>query len=226
MELVQMQDKDNEIPLSDDIRSELNNIINSEAEKIYANYSIVSGLGVDNVRYDGNESVNEPCIVIYCLDKILLPYGEKMLPTSLGGYPCDIREGVFMFGNCADCRHKDPDPGCTIYRPNRIDDLGSAGFLVRSTVSKKVTGFLTAAHVAIEDIADLYDERVDLSRCSNDLKAKRHCVIHLSNSRGLRCAGKVKKSIIGNYLENQKLIGIDAAYVKSYKRRLGGKEKQ
>lgn len=225
MELVQKQDKDNEIPLSDDIRSELNNIINSEAEKIYANYSIVSGLGVDNVRYDGKESVSEPCIVIYCLDKFLLPYGEKMLPTSLGGYPCDIREGVFMFGNCADCRHKDPDPGCSICRPDGID-TGSAGFLVRSTVSKKDTGFLTAAHVAIEDIADLYDERVCLSRSRHDLKAKRHDVIHLSKSRGSSCAGKVKYSFIGNDLENQNPIGIDAAYVKFYKRRLGGKEKK
>lgn len=220
-----MRDKDNEISLSDDIRSKLNNIINSESEKIYANYSIVSGLGVDNVRYDGNESFNEPCIVIYCLDKFLLPYGEKMLPTSLCGYPCDIREGVFMFGKCADCRHADPDPGCTIFRSDKRE-IGSGGFFVRSTESKNVTGFLTAAHVAIDDIADLYDKKLYLSKCRHDLKAKQHKVFHLSELCDSKYAtGEVENSFIGNYEETGNLIGTDAAFVKSYKRRLGGKEK-
>lgn len=224
-EVVQMRE-DEWIHLSDDIRSKLNNIINSESEKIYANYSIVSGLGVDNVRYDGNESFNEPCIVIYCLDKFLLPYGEKMLPTSLGGYLCDVREGVFMFGSCADCRHADPDPGCTICRPDKME-IGSAGFFVRSTKSKNVTGFLTAAHVVIEDFYDLYNQGLYLSKCRHALKAKQHEVIHISGLYNSHHAtGEVENSFIGNYCEKGNPIGIDAAFVKSYKRRLGGKEKK
>lgn len=185
----------------DDIRFELNNIINSEVEKIYVNYLIVFGFGVDNVRYDGKELVSEFCIVIYCLDKFLLLYGEKMLLISFGGYLCDIWEGVFMFGNCVDCWYKDLDFGCFICRLDGID-IGSVGFFVRFIVLKKDIGFLIVVYVVIEDIVDLYDERVCLLRCRYDLKVKWYDVIYLLKLCGLSCVGKVKYLFIGNDLEN------------------------
>lgn len=221
-ELEKIKSKEKEAPiLSDDIRIDMNKIINSQAETIYANHTTVSGLGVSNVRYEGNNLINDPCIVIYCLDKFLIPYGETPLPKHLEGYPCDKREGVFMFGYCADCRNVSPNPGCSIGMP--YDKYtGSAGFTVKSTGPNYLTGFLTAAHVSIDELLDLYEEGLLLSRCRCDFAERKHEIIHPSWSYFERnnVIGEVKESFIGNF---QDTLGIDAAFVQSYQKRLGGK---
>lgn len=227
-EMEKMKGNKKEAPvLPDDIRNILNKIINSQAEKIYANHTTVSGLGVSNVKHEEDNFIEGPCIVVYCLDKDLIPYGETLLPTSVKGCPCDIREGVFMFGYCADCRNVSPNPGCSIGMPNDIY-TGSAGFIVKSTSPKYLTGFLTAAHVSIEESLDLYEEGLLLSKCSCDFAERKHEIIHpsWSNIKQNNVIGEVKESFIGNFDgedEFQDKFGIDAAFVQSYQKRLGGK---
>lgn len=123
----EIREKERKAPvLPDAIRIQLNKIINSQAETMYANFSTLTGLSVSTVRYEHSNLINDPCIVLYCLDKSLVPYGETQLPTNVGGYPCDIREGTFSFGSCTDCRHANPGPGCSIGMPSD-SHTGSAG---------------------------------------------------------------------------------------------------
>lgn len=223
-ELEKIREKERKAPvLSDAIRIQLNKIINSQAETMYANFSTLTGLSVSTVRYEHGNLINDPCIVLYCLDKSLVPYGETQLPTNVGGYPCDIREGTFSFGSCADCRHANPGPGCSIGMPSD-SHTGSAGFLVKSTKSPYKTGFLTAAHVAIKELLDLYVNGVFLSEC-NFMDNKNREIVHPSYSHidGNNFVGNVEESFIGDYGPDEEEIGIDVAYVKSYTERLGGK---
>lgn len=55
-----------------------------------------------------------------------------------------------MLGTCTDCREENASPGCSIGM-SFSREFGSAGFLAKSyaTFKKSVTGFLTAAHVAV-----------------------------------------------------------------------------
>lgn len=207
-----------------DVRDKLNKIISSRAEIIFANYSNVVGMGISDVRFEGDKMFEEPCIVVHCLDKTLIPYGEKQLPLSIDGYPCDIRESIFMFGSCVDCRNRYPDPGCSISRPSE-GCIGSAGFLVKNT---STTGFLTAAHVAMKDVENLHNAELYLSQCKllassdYDFARKQHSIVHPAwqqNDKNI-VIGEVSESFIGNCSGN---IGIDAAFIKTSEERLGGK---
>lgn len=44
--------------------------------------------------------INELCIVLYCLDKNIILFGEKLLLELIVGWFCDIREDFVMFGKC------------------------------------------------------------------------------------------------------------------------------
>lgn len=72
-----------------------------------------------------------PCIILYCLHKCLIPFGEKPLPESIAGWPCDIREDFVRFGqcpqNCTAQNQRLPDPGCSIGK-KWDSSSGSAGF--------------------------------------------------------------------------------------------------
>lgn len=48
----------------------------------------------------GDMIINELCIVLYCLDKIIILFGEKLLLEMIVGWFCDIREDFVMFGKC------------------------------------------------------------------------------------------------------------------------------
>ena len=91
-----------------------------------AKYSVIVGLSVDSVqRADGDE----PCIVIHCLDKSLVPFGEKPLPDSINKCQVEIREDFVLFGQLKNCTSL--VAGCSIGRPSN-PSAGAAGFLVRS----------------------------------------------------------------------------------------------
>lgn len=65
------------IVMCKDVRDKLNKIISSCVEIIYVNYLNVVGMGISDVRFEGDKMFEELCIVVYCLDKILILYGEK-----------------------------------------------------------------------------------------------------------------------------------------------------
>lgn len=80
------------------IIKELKKIIQEYGEKIYVRYLNVVGLKISNVRCVGGIKKDELCIVLYCLDKILLFFGENLLLDFFGGWFCDIREDIVMLG--------------------------------------------------------------------------------------------------------------------------------
>lgn len=200
-------------------RKEMNNVINRHAEFLFANHSSVIGIEKSNVRRDNNKFLNEFCIVLLCLDESILPYGESPLPKILEGYPCDIREDFVMFGHCVGCRTL--SIGCSIGVPS-IKSAGSVGFFVRSNESSKGVskcGFLTAAHVAIEQCDELYEHRSLLSK--DPLANISHEIVHPSYADNETTAviGKVIESYFGNWTNE---TGIDAAFVQTNQRNLGG----
>lgn len=195
------------------IKNNASQVINNQARYLYANHSNVIGLGISNVRYVAGNIIHEPCIVIYCLDKSIIPYGENSLPESLKEFPCDVREDVILFGSCYDCRYVNASPGCSIGMFFKSDS-GSAGFLAKSNLAsnKYVTGFLTAAHVAIQDLNILYNAQVLMSKCIVGMK--KHKIVHPSwpDSADSESIGEVVESFRGNFNN----IGIDAAFVGNY----------
>lgn len=200
--------------------AELGNIIQKEGIKIYAQYSNVIGIGISQVRCVGDMIQNEPCIVLYCLDKTIIPFGEKPLPEMIAGWPCDTREDFVMFGKCPrPCPSPSisfPESGCSIGIPS-VDSAGSVGFLVESKCSTKTlgSGFLTASHVAIEHFEDLYHQKSFLSM-NHLLSLKDHHIVHPSwqDSGNIDFKiGKVVESFIGNY--GSKHTGLDFALVKN-----------
>lgn len=204
---------ENEAPFITSTKYDIGQVINKQARFLYANYSNAIGLGISNVRYVAGNIIHEACIVIYCLDKSIIPFGENPLPESIDGVPCDVREDIILFGSCYDCRDVNASPGCSIGMYFKSDS-GSAGFLAKSNLSSNnyVTGFLTAAHVAIDDLQELYDAQVLMSECI--VGRKKHKIVHPSwpDSANSESAGEVVESFCGNYSK----YGIDAAFIKNY----------
>lgn len=187
-EIEKREEKAPEIPES--TRDILEEIINSEGDKIYSRYSNVVGIGISNVLTRNGSIDDIPCIVLYCLDKDIVPFGEKPLPKYVMGYPCDIRKEIMIFGGaCDNCQIV--NPGCDI-RSNFFS--GSAGFLVNmKNCAKDATGFLTAAHVVVEDVGLIYKDK------SENFSRTRHLgdIMHPSNS--LMKVGEVQNCFFGNF---------------------------
>lgn len=197
-------------------RKQMNEIIKRHAEKVFANHSSVVGIEISSVRSEKGKMVNGLCIVLLCLDESILPYGESPLPKSLENYPCDFRRDFIMFGHCVDCQTL--NIGCSIGIPS-INSTGSVGFFVKSNDSRK-SGFLTAAHVAIQQYDELYGDSSLLSRHS--LANSPHKIVHPSwtDNTANNVIGEVIESMIGNFGPTR--TGIDAAFVKTYEQKEGG----
>uniref|UniRef100_K1QBK3 Uncharacterized protein n=1 Tax=Magallana gigas TaxID=29159 RepID=K1QBK3_MAGGI len=96
--------------------------------------------------------------------KSLIPFGEKRLPESIAGWPCDIRKDFVRFGRCpGNCPAQNrslPDTGCSIGIKSDSSS-GSAGFLYKSKEPTNALGdgFFTAAHVAVKAFEDLFPDK-------------------------------------------------------------------
>lgn len=200
-------------------RTQMNACIKRHAKKIFANHSSIIGIEISSVRSFCNTLLNESCIVLFCLDECILPYGESPLPKTLEGYPCDIRKEFLMLGHRGG--RKTVNIGCSIGIPS-VNLVGSVGFFVRSTDStdSSRSGFLTAAHVAIENYDELYENSSLLSKHS--LARESHKIIHLSHDDNSlnNIIGEVIESFFGNYGPNG--TGMDAAFVQTNQEILGG----
>lgn len=203
---------------------ELKKIIQEHGEKTYARYSNIVGLKISNVRCVGDIKKEEPCIVLYCLDKTLIPFGESPLPESLGGWPCDIREDIVMLGsrrcptNCPFPEQNLPELGCSVGRPS-TDESGSVGFYYKSTIpsDRFKCGFLTASHVALDCFEDLYDKSL-LSE-NQRLRHRKFSIVHPSweDCKTDNEIGNVVESYLGNKSSKSESIrsGLDVAVVES-----------
>lgn len=202
--------------------NQLNEIIEDQGEKIFARHSNVVGLEISNVRCAGDIKKEEPCIVVYSLDKTLIPFGEKPLPESIGGWPCDVREDIVMLG-FRRCPTNCPFPcvnhfmkGCSIGNPLG-NGSGSVGFFYKSTNPTNTfgSGFLTASHVAVHGFERLYNQ--SLLSLNNTLYHQDHDIVHPSREdydarNSDNKVGKVVESFLGNYEIGS--FGLDFAVVK------------
>lgn len=202
--------------------NQLNEIIEDQGEKIFARHSNVVGLEISNVRCAGDRKKEEPCIVVYSLDKTLIPFGEKPLPESIGGWPCDVREDIVMLGfrkcptNCPFPSDNHFMKGCSIGIPMG-NGSGSVGFFYKSTNPTNTfgSGFLTASHVAVNGFERLYNQ--SLLSLINTLYHQDYDIVHPSredyNARNSdNKVGKVVESFLGNYEIGS--FGLDFAVVK------------
>lgn len=208
--------------IKESTRIEMKKVIQEHGKKIFAKHSNVVGMCISNIRCVSDWTLPEPCIVLYCLDKTLIPFGEEQLPKVLAGWPCDIREDFVMFGtcpnNCSLYNQNLPKPGCSIGRPSDFSS-GSVGFLVeaKNPVRRLRCGFLTAAHVAIERFQELYKQKSLLSM-NHLLSQQRHFIVHPSwedNEHENNTVGEVIESYCGNYVNS----GLDFALVRSERSR-------
>lgn len=206
-------------------RQSLYKVVQTHGEKIYASYSNVIGIGISPVRCEGETIKNEPCIVLYCLDKNFIPFGENPLPESIDKFPCDLREDFVKFGTCPrNCLSPIlPETGCSIGRPSG-NSSGSVGFLVELKNPKKdvESGFLSASHVALDCFEELYYQDSLLSQ--HPLANASHNVVHPSwqdNDQTNNAVGEVVESFCGNY--GPQPIGLDFALITNNVKKDGGR---
>lgn len=226
-EVEELKQRERKAPAVDNsTRKQLTQIIQEYADKIYARHSNVVGIRIGKARRVGNTIQEHPCLVLYCLDKFLIPFGEKPLPETIEGWPCDIREDFVRFGICPNrclaSRQNLPDPGCSIGIPSD-DSSGSVGFLVESKnpLHTFEFGFLTASHVAVKHFEQLYHDEKLLSM--HYLNRKDHLIVHPSWTDNVKIdneVGKVVESFCGNY--GLYKIGLDFAVIASNNSRNGG----
>lgn len=204
---------------------ELKRIIQEHTDKLYARYSNIIGIQIGrSVRGD---TLEHPCIIFYCLDKTLIPFGEKKIPKTLAGWPCDVREDFIRLGTCTpNCRRMKadrPELGCSIGKASKSGS-GSVGFMYESIKSDKDKfGFLTASHVAIEECHRLHVRNTFLS--DHPLGQNQHTIVHPSwdeNAGVDNPVGEVVESFFGNYGSSDSSEGLDFAEVKTKKKREGG----
>lgn len=69
-----------------EIMQKLHRIIQRQSEKLMARHSTVIAIGVDR-----NQN-GFPTIVLYCLDKLIIPFGEKKIPEYLEDEKVEIRD--------------------------------------------------------------------------------------------------------------------------------------
>lgn len=141
-EVEQLRILERKAPAADtSTRKQLKQIIQDHGKKIYALFSNVVGIQIGKARRVGNLIQKEPCIILYCLDKCLIPFGEKPLPETIAGWPCDIREDFVRFGRCPkNCPAQNqslPDTGCSIGIKSDSSS-GSAGFLYESRGNRQI----------------------------------------------------------------------------------------
>lgn len=67
-------------------QARLCDIVQREGETLMAKHSTILGIGIGLVQ-----EIGDPCIVLFCLDKELVPFGESRIPSEIEGYPIDIR---------------------------------------------------------------------------------------------------------------------------------------
>lgn len=181
-------------------KANLKKIIQKYEDEIYARHSAVIGIGMSQVRFDGKTQLIEPCIVLYCLDTKLIPFGEKPLPKTIEQWPCDIREDFVMFGHCPTaCPASNgnlPEPGCSIGLAE-VKSTGSVGFLVEFN---NEFGFLTASHVVVRNFECFYNEKITLPNSTH--QSNRDVNVHPSKEDCERInleVGEVVQSFFGNY---------------------------
>ncbi|XP_078329133.1 uncharacterized protein LOC111112657 isoform X2 [Crassostrea virginica] len=198
-------------------RKRLKEVIKRHSTALTTNHSQIFQISTGTMPDDKEE----PCIVIHCFDKSLVPIGEQELPNELEDCPIYIKEGVIMFGSCKGCTSL--KKGCSIGVPSD-EDVGSIGSFVtirnRVTLQKK-TGFITAAHVALPTFKEFYREKKLFSE--HVIKDPYKIVHAMLDDKTPKEIGVVSEAFCGTYKVSEAFCGtyrktykgIDAAFVET-----------
>lgn len=187
--------------------------ITKVTDKLMKMYSIITGIISGYVKLEESQNA-EPCIVLLCWDETLIPFGEQELPKKIHGLPVVIRENSFFYARCSKHNCEKISSGCYIGRPS-VPVRGSVGFLVLDNSSSPSKGFLTAAHVAMDESFLQRHPATILSTLPD--KNNVYEIVHPSWDVNAcnNIIGRVANAFFGNYGPNR--IGIDAAWIKLYK---------
>lgn len=212
---IHFQEKKSKV-IDESTRSKIQEVIDDAKRAIFANHSTVIGIRISNVRNKGESIIEEPCIVLYCLDKHIVPFGEKPLPATIAKWHCDHREDYAMFAVCPTaCPAPNitfPEPGCGIGIASSRN-FGSTGFLVESKDNSFEHGFLTAAHIAVKGYRILYKDGKFVPGFV-PLALQMANIVHGSSANDQhinRRVGGVVEAFFGNY----KNRALDFAFVHS-----------
>ncbi|XP_056001971.1 uncharacterized protein LOC125662195 [Ostrea edulis] len=111
--------------------------------KNHSNISLVSKSSLKSIGY-GTANQNPPkhlkSVVIYCRVKGIIPAGEKLFPTQIGGYPVDVRESAVTLAVGQEGLKMGDMIGLT-----GGDKTGTVGGFIDIDADRK--GFITCAHV-------------------------------------------------------------------------------
>ena len=187
---------------------------------LLANYSNLVGIGVSRI-VDGIRC-GKPCIVLHCLDKTIVPFGENMLPKFIEGYPVEVQENLYTFAYCETCPPIDYHCSIgTLHFENgkTYTREGSVGFFVNNRLDSHGSGFLTAAHVVFSQtqLKHIYNSKDIFCKADEEDNYK---ILHQSKAdkKTFEVIGQVNKAFFGNCNTTPNgvdtLVGIDAAYVK------------
>lgn len=140
----------NEFSIEKNKRKEMRDIIAKNQYKLLALHSNVIGVGLGCM----SDKLGEPCFVLYCVDKSLIPFGEEELPRDLVGYPVEHRDDYVMLSRADDTSPIKPT----------LSQKGSVHMLVKPRAkSISDTGFLTSAQIA-PTFLELYREDALLAK--------------------------------------------------------------
>ncbi|XP_048750991.2 alpha-latrotoxin-Lg1a-like [Ostrea edulis] len=111
--------------------------------KHHSNISLVSTSSVKSIGY-GTANQQPPkylkSVVIYCRVKGIIPAGEKLFPTQIGGYPVDVRESAVTLAVGQEGLKMGDRIALT-----EGDKTGTVGGFIDIDADRK--GFITCAHV-------------------------------------------------------------------------------
>lgn len=157
--------------------------------------------------------MKEFCIVLYCLVKDIILFGEKKLLVFFEGYLCDIREDFVMFGNgkclyeCLVFNKSFFEFGCCI---GIIDFYGFVGFLVEFG-NYLECGFLIVLYVVVLGFKVFYRFNICLLNISF-LRNEEFVVYIINLVFEYKNVGEVVEVFFGNCDFKE---GVDLVLVKS-----------
>ncbi|XP_061169004.1 uncharacterized protein LOC133178283 [Saccostrea echinata] len=203
-----MQREEKGFRMRSETKKRMKDILKNKKDELFAKHSNLVSISMSPVNYSGDDVIHKECIVLYCLDADLIPFGEEPLPKSLEEFECNILEDFIQFGRCENC--KALDHGCSVGRYGELSS-GSLGFFAKKRSHSSHNGFLTAAHVALTDdvIASLNERKLSDYSFQNEI----YQIVHPSfeDSASNNITGQVEDSFFGNY----NCVGIDAAFIKT-----------
>ncbi|XP_062608453.1 uncharacterized protein LOC134270277 [Saccostrea cucullata] len=114
-----------------------------ELFKRHSNLTMISASPYKSIGYSKGKHrvVKKPCILLLCLHKGYIPYGEEEFPRRIGDVEVDVQEGFCNFGN-----GESIEMGGDIRRKGS-KSVGTIGGFVSLPFSK--IGLITCAHVVL-----------------------------------------------------------------------------